>query len=176
MSRLWKWMWIAFALAIIVFVVTAVGKQGTPKVSTAPYPGYRVPEVTLQTVTPGQQIKISNFSGKPLFINFWASWCPPCQAETPDLVKAYQQYGSEVQFLGINATAQDTSGNAQAFIKRYGISYPVGFDTSNQAASQFNVNGFPTSIFVNASGVVVARVDGAITPEVLRADLQKSMH
>lgn len=169
-------MWIAFGVVIILFVVIAVGGQGAQPVSTAPYPGYQVPQVALQTATPGQQIKISNFAGKPLFINFWASWCPPCQAETPDLIKAYQQYGSQVQFLGINATAQDASANARAFMKHYGISYPVGFDTTNQVVSQFNVNGFPTSIFVNSSGVVVARVDGAITPEVLRADLQKSMH
>lgn len=166
-------MWILFGVGILIFVVTAMGRQGTSKVSTAPYPGYKLPSFSLQSSVAGKSIVSSQFAGKPVFINFWASWCPPCQAETPDLVQAYKQFGQQIQFVGINATAQDTQSNAESFIQHYNIPYPVLFDTTNQVVNEFNVNGFPTSIFVNKEGVIVARVDGAITPEVLRSDLRK---
>lgn len=166
-------MWIIFGAVILVFAVVALGKHTTPKVSTAPYPGYQVPTFSLQSAQPEKVINLSQFAGRPVFINFWASWCPPCRAETPDLVKAYEQFGQKVQFLGVNATAQDSESNAQKFIRDYEIPYPVAFDTTNQVVNEFNVSGFPTSIFVNSQGVIVARVDGAITPEVLMSDLQK---
>ena len=108
-----------------------------------------------------------------MFINFWASWCPPCQAETPDLIKAYKEFGNKVQFIGVNVTAQDSLANASAFVKHYGIDYPVLLDQSNAIANQFQVSAFPTSFFVNASGTIVLRVEGAVTPQQLTSTLQK---
>lgn len=173
MKNVWKWMWIAFGAAVLIFAVVAIGRQGAPKVSTAPYPGYQVPSFSLQAMEPGKSITLSQFAGKPLMINFWASWCPPCKAETPDLIKAYQQFGKQVQFLGVNATAQDTETNAKSFIQHHQIPYLVAFDTTNQVVNQFAVNGFPTTVFVNSQGVIVARVEGAITPQILISDLRK---
>ena len=187
LSRFWKWAWIAFATAVLVFAIIAQSRRGTPTVSAAPFPGYPVPAFTLPQGSAGTRstvgtgasksktstISLGQFVGKPMMINFWASWCPPCQAETPDLVTAYRQFRNKVQFIGVNATAQDSPQSARAFIKRYAIPYPVGFDSTNAVVNQFEVTGFPTTLFVNAQGLIVARVDGALNPGVMKADLEK---
>lgn len=145
------------------------------EVGVAAEAGYKVPPFTLPSYPDNQPISLSDFKGKPLLINFWASWCPPCQEETPDLVKAYAKYGNKVQFISVNLTAKDSLPDIKGFIDKYGIQYPVALDVNGTVTSQYNVVAIPTSIFVNRSGVIVARVTGAIMPQILESDLQRIM-
>jgi peroxiredoxin len=142
-------------------------------ISAAPLTGYRVPPFSLPSFPDSKPISLTDYPAKPVLINFWATWCPPCQAESPDLVKAYAQYADKVQFIGIDLTAQDSLPDLTAFIKKYGIKYPIAMDVNGTVAQQYQVLAIPASIFVNRQGIIVERYVGGITPQILEENLQK---
>ena len=142
-------------------------------ISVAPMTGHRVPSFSLPSLPDSQPISSADYQGKAVLINFWASWCPPCQSETPDLVKASAKYGDKVQFIGVNLSSQDSLSDVTAFLKKYGIKYPIVMDTKGNVAQQFQTMAIPTTFFVNRQGIIVDRYVGAITPQVLEEDLQK---
>ena len=80
----------------------------------------------------GNEVHLSDFRGKPVVLNFWASWCGPCKMEMPDLEKAYQEYGDQIQFMLVDLTdgSQETVEKASAFIKEQGYTFPVFYDTA----------------------------------------------
>ncbi|SPF51871.1 Alkyl hydroperoxide reductase/ Thiol specific antioxidant/ Mal allergen [Candidatus Desulfosporosinus infrequens] len=173
---------LAAVLAGVVGVVWVTHRPGLPTnqlksnvqpVSVAPMIGYRVPLFSLPSFPDTKPLSLADYQGKAVLINFWASWCPPCQSETPDLVKASAKYGDKVQFIGVNLTSQDSLPDVSAFLEKYGIKYPIALDTKGTVAQQFQTMGIPTSFFVNRQGIIVERYVGAITPQVLEEDLQK---
>ncbi len=178
-----KWSILLVSLAVVFSgVVWATNRPVPPTneqksseqaISASPMTGYRAPSFSLPTFPDNKPISLADYQGKPLFINIWASWCPPCQAETPDLVKAYAKYGDKVQFIGVNLTSQDSLPDVTAFIEKYGIKYPIALDTKGTVAQQYQAVAIPTSFFVNRQGIIVERSVGAISPQVLEADLQK---
>lgn len=148
-------------------------KSSVQPVSTAPLTGYRIPSFSLPSFPDNKPISLKDYQGKPVFINVWASWCPPCQAETPDLVQAYAKYGDKVQFIGVNLTSQDSLPDVTAFIDKYEIKYPIALDTKGAVAQQYQTQAIPTSFFINRQGVIVERYVGAITPQVLETNLKR---
>ena len=151
-------------------------KSSEQNISVAPMTGYRAPAFSLLSFPDSKPISLADYQGKPIFINLWASWCPPCQAESPDIVKAYAKYGDKVQFIAVDLTAQDTLPDVTAFIEKYGIKYPIAMDIKGAVADQYQVMAIPTSIFVNRQGIVVDRVVGSITPQILEGDLERISH
>lgn len=126
--------------------------------TTLPQAGYLAPNVVL-TSTAGQTVNLYSLlaKGKPVFINFFATWCPPCRAEMPDLVKGAKQFGRDVTFLGINPTPSEASpSNVSAFIKKYGVPYPVLLDTTGAVTQGWFVSGIPTSFLIAPNGVILA--------------------
>lgn len=169
MKRLGKIGVLVIVVVSLVSIGVAMGKQG---LRVGPEQGYVAPNFTLADFQ-GKQVSLSDFRGKLVFVNFWASWCPPCKAETPDLVRMYHRYGSRISFIGVNLTGSDNALNAQAFIKKMGIAYPVLMDTTLSVSQQYRVLGIPTSLFINRAGVIVARVTGAMSPTLMRRDFQR---
>ena len=106
----------------------------------------------------GNLVSLSDFVGKPVILNFWASWCSPCKSEMPDFESAFQQYGEEIQFMMVNMTdgSQETEGSAKAFIAESGYSFPIFFDVEYSAAMAYGVTSIPATYFVNAEGNLVA--------------------
>lgn len=163
-----------FALFVIVAVLIAVaivinveklGGSGTSDTGTAlPVKGYPAPDFTLKTFD-GQAVTLSQLRGKPVFLNFWASWCPPCQAETPDLVEMHKKYGDRIAFYGINVTRYDDPQKALEFIKQYRIDYPVLSDVEGKVADLYRVQGFPTSVFIGPDGKIIEWVQRILTKE-----------
>ena len=177
-----KWSILFVSLALVFAGVIWVTNRPTATTNelkssdttkVAPQVGSRVPSFTLPSFPDNKPISLADYQGKPLLINFWASWCPPCQAETPDLVKAYAKYGDKVQFIGVDLASQDTLSDVTAFVNKYGIKYPLALDTKGAAAAQFEAMAIPTSIFVNREGIVVDRIVGGMTPQILEKALQK---
>jgi len=115
----------------------------------------------------GQQVSLSQYQGKPVIINFWASWCSPCQQETPLLASWYKQQHGKVVLLGLDEN--DSATSALAFAKAKGISYPIGFDPTTIAASAYGVNALPQTFFLNAQHRVVDHIAGAVTTAELAA-------
>ncbi len=110
----------------------------------------------------GQRIHLAALHGKPVVVNFWASWCEPCQSEAPVLSAAAKIYAAQgVVFIGI--AYQTPVKDGQAFIKQHGISYPCGPDPEGDIVTNFGVTGIPQTILIDRSGIIVKRFPGQIT-------------
>ena len=117
----------------------------------------------------GEEVDLYSFVGKPIVLNFWASWCGPCKMELPDFQSAYEAYGEEVEFLLVNLTdgMQETKETAAAFMESEGYTLPVYYDTRQEAAYAYQVYSIPTTYLIDASGEVVAKASGMIDKEIL---------
>lgn len=125
-----------------------------------------VPAVTLVDFD-DNPVALADYLGKPLVINFWASWCVPCLAEMPGFERIYQNRKADIEFLGINL--QDEPAAAQDVIRQTGITYPVARDTDGAAFVAFRGRGMPTTVLVSADGRVLESITGGISAATLDA-------
>lgn len=136
---------------------------------TAEEKGSEAPDFTVYDLE-GNAHKLSDFRGKPVLLNFWASWCGPCQMEMPDFQKYYETYGDKVNFVIVNLTdgQQETVETASAFIAKKGYTFPVYYDTDIDAVAKYGVNAVPVSYFIDAEGYFVAWAQGAMDADMLQ--------
>ncbi len=122
----------------------------------------------------GNAVKLSDFRGKPVVLNFWATWCPPCKAELPDFDEASATYGNEVTFLMVNLTdgSRDTVSVVKEFVSDNGYTFPVYFDTQYSAANAYRVSSIPTTYFINAEGEIVSYKVGMVSASELESGIQ----
>ena len=131
--------------------------------------GVKAPDFTVYDVD-GNAVKLSDFAGKPIVVNFWASWCDPCKGEMPDFNKKYLELGDEIQFLMINLTdgSRETVDTASEFVEEQGYEFPVLYDTDIDAATKYGVYSIPTTYFIDADGNAVGMASGMISAETLQ--------
>ncbi len=129
----------------------------------------KAPDFTVYDID-GNSYQFSDFLGKPVIINFWASWCSPCKSEMPDFDKVYQEYGEEIHFLMVNMTDgyQETKESALEFIEESGYTFPVYYDTDMDAAMTYGVYSIPMTYFIDEEGYAIAHGRGALDMETLR--------
>jgi len=147
-----------------------------PKSESDPLVGHAAPNFSLAMLRPRSRqsaLALSNFKGKPVVLNFWASWCDPCREEAPLLESSWkhaQAQGKDVVFLGIDY--QDSNNNGLSFLQLYSITYPIVMDTDGSAAIKYGVTSLPQTIFINRNGSVMSRVPREITAQALSSNLQ----
>lgn len=123
-------------------------------------------------------VKLSDFRGKPVILNFWASWCGPCVSEMPEFQEFYDQYGEDIHFVLVNLTdgSQETVETASKFVSDQGYTFPIYIDKDLDAAAAYAVNAVPVSYFLDAEGYLVVWAQGALTGDMLQQGVDKLLN
>ena len=127
------------------------------------------PDFTVYDID-GNEVKLSDYFGKPIVLNFWASWCGPCKSEMPEFNEMYSELDGEVIFLMVNMTdgSRETVESASEYVSEEGFSFPVMYDTAQDAAYTYAVYSLPTTYFLDDEGYLIARAVGAIDKDTLQ--------
>ena len=129
------------------FKPTASAQGAEPKI------GKPAPDFVL-TMTDGTKQTLSDFKGKPVWINFWASWCPPCRAENPDIQDVYNEHHESDGLVFLAPALGEAADSVTSYMQRADLHYPVGVDSDTQIAANYRVLGIPTHIFVDRDGII----------------------
>lgn len=173
----------AFALLLIFAVIgyNLLSRNVKPQQNTAAASlqtsKTSAPDFTVQDVN-GNNVSLSDFKGKPVVLNFWASWCPPCKAEMPDYEKMFQQYSSKgVVFLMVNMTDgnRETIATAKQFLKANKYSFTAYFDAKSDAANTYGISSIPDSIFIDKNGYVINAYEGMIDVTTMKNNIEAIM-
>ncbi len=121
--------------------------------------GMQAPDFTLNNMN-GQQLSLSDYRGQKVFLNFWASWCPPCRQEMPYMQKLHEEYGEEVVILAVNVG--ESKSTAANFMMQNDLSFPVLLDNSKDTARNYLVRGIPSSYFLDQNGIIKEKIVGGV--------------
>lgn len=117
----------------------------------------------------GNRVKLTDFYGKKVIINFFATWCPPCQEEMPLLVQLHNELDSEKEILlAVNLTKEESRiEDVPLFMKQFNANFLVLYDVDGKVMNDYRIIGIPVTVFLNEKGKIVKRIDGALTKEIL---------
>ncbi len=134
-------------------------------VGSEPGSGQSAPDVVLPRLDAPGELSLASFRGRPVVLNFFASWCAPCLREMPAFQDAHRQLGDRVAFVGINHL--DDRDGAVDTLERTGVEYPAGYDPDGNVAEKFSLLGMPSTVFLSADGRVLERHTGEMSREKL---------
>ncbi len=159
-------------LAVVLFGLLAV-PSCTPSSASAVSVGELAPDFTLVDLE-GNQVSLSDFRGETVFINFWATWCPPCRAEMPEIEAIYQEYtDKDVVVIGVDLWESDDV--VRQYIQEGGYSWTFVTDTTGEVTVSYKITGIPTSFFIDREGIIRAVSLGAMTKRAMETNLAKAM-
>ena len=160
---------ILIAAALVGLLFLGLGKN--PNEIRTPLIGKPAPTFALREVGTGRVLDLAALKGKPVVLNFWATWCGPCWEEHPVLVANARLLQPNVQFLGV--VFQDEEQKILGFLQQRGSSYPTVVDEAGKTAIAYGVGGVPETYFIDANGVIAAKFTGPMSTDILQANLQK---
>lgn len=122
----------------------------------------------------GHTVSLSELIDRPVILNFWATWCPPCQSELPDFETVCTRYGGQVRFLMVNITdgTRDTVASVTTFVKDQGYAFPVYFDTTGSSLKPYGLSAIPMTVAIRADGTLAWSQVGAVDADTLEAVIQ----
>ena len=154
---------------IAILALLAYGFTREPRYVDSPIVGRPAPSFVLGLLD-GRTIRLEDFRGKVVFLNFWASWCAPCRVEAPMLEATWRQLAAnDVVFIGVNT--QDEEERARAFVQEFGLTYPNGRDPGGRIAIDYGVGGLPEAFFIDAQGRISGKHVGTLGADRLIAGL-----
>jgi cytochrome c biogenesis protein CcmG/thiol:disulfide interchange protein DsbE len=171
MNRIVLLVGVAITLALVAILFLGLGKD--PSHIDSPLVGRPAPPFALKVVSSDDTVDIARLRGKPVVLNFWATWCVPCYQEHPVLVQNARLIGQDVQFIGV--VFNDTEDKINAFLRERGSAYPTLLDQQGKTAIEYGVGGVPETYFINRKGVIVAKFVGPMTTEVLQSNVAKAI-
>ncbi|MFT8890149.1 MAG: TlpA disulfide reductase family protein [Ethanoligenens sp.] len=135
--------------------------------------GQKAPDITV-TDRDGKTLMLSSLRGKPVVLNFWASWCPPCQEEMPDYQSLYKGYGNQVSFVMVDMVGArgETVSAGKAFLSQNKYTFPAYFDTEGAAADVYGVTSIPRSYYIDKNGVIRAKFEGVMNNKQMESAMQ----
>jgi peroxiredoxin len=169
---------IAFWQLAIERTTAADTAQATPQRSTEqPAPreaavGEIAPDFTLIDIRDDEQVSLSQFDGRPVMLNFWATWCPPCRKEMPLLQDAYEEHQGDGLII-LTIAVSDKAKNVLDFSDQHDLTFPLLIDTKDRVAVQYKVLGIPTSYFIDSVGVIASVQVGDLTAPTLDRHLEE---
>lgn len=143
-------------------------RAGVNQDTVAPFPGYLAPDFAFEDLD-GNLVRLSDFRGTPVLLNFWATWCPPCRKEVPDLQAFHEQYGDKVVLLGIDWSEEKEE--VKSFLQRYDATYTSLIDKDGKFFVLYRLVGLPTSFWVDEQGVIRGMWLGAMSLDDMVAGL-----
>lgn len=161
---------IGVMITAILVGLLFLGLGKNPNEIRSPLIGRPAPAFGLGEAGTGKTIDVARYRGKPVVINFWATWCGPCWEEHPVLVAGARGH-PEVQFVGV--VFQDTEDKILGFLEQRGASYPTVVDDRGKTAIAYGVAGVPETFFLDANGVIVAKYSGPLNAADLEQELRK---
>ncbi|MDR7073050.1 TlpA disulfide reductase family protein [Fictibacillus barbaricus] len=130
-------------------------------------PGNRAPDFKLQTLD-GKTVNLSDFKGKVVLLNFWATWCPPCRAEMPEMVRFYNEHSSEkIEILAVNLTDSDTVSSVKKFVKDYKLPFPILLDSAGSLGDTYKTVTIPTTFIIDAKGNIKQKHIGPMSYDMM---------
>jgi thiol-disulfide isomerase/thioredoxin len=180
-ARLWGGAVLAAATAVAAMSLRSPGSLGRAGLSLraptppAPRVGSAAPDFALPELGGHAALSLSSLRGRPVLVNFWATWCPYCRREMPLLARLVRLSGGRVVVLGVDDTVAEPSvAQVRAYARRMHVNYPVLLDATGAVDSAFAVHAYPATFFVNAQGVVTGVVEGELTPALLQYELLRA--
>lgn len=145
------------------------GAASSPQAASAPAPDFAMEDAE------GATVRLSQFEGAPVVLNFWASTCGPCQSEMPGFQAAYEQHGDEVRFVMVDIPGfnGETVERAQRFLEESGYTFPAFYDAKGEASRAYGLTSIPRTYFIDAQGDIVATGAGALSEQALQQGLAK---
>lgn len=138
-------------------------------------PGFRAPDVALMN-REGQEMKLSDYRGQTVLLNFWASWCPPCKVEMPYMQDFYDKHQDEdVVILAVNMTHLENDINkVQSFVEQNGLTFPILYDQHGEITKRYEVVAYPTTYVISPDGIISERFQGAINEDLMERAYRKA--
>lgn len=161
---------LAVVVPILALLILNLGRD--PNTIASPLVGRPAPPFALAPVGGGETVSLAGLKGRPVVLNFWATWCVPCYQEHPVLLAHAKALGDDVQFLGV--VYQDTEDNVEDWLRQQGSGYPTLVDPGGRTAIAYGVYGVPETYFIDAGGVIVGKHMGPLNGQNLQGYLRQA--
>ncbi len=159
-------LYVLLLLAGLAWIIASADRSGSSTAGRipAPHKGFLAPDFTLADPQ-GRQYHLASLRGRPVLLNLWATWCPPCRAEMPAIEQYYEQYKAQgLAVWGIDATAQDYPLNIVPFVEEYKLTFPILLDETGAVSQSYQLRSLPSSFFINRDGSIAEVVIGGPMP------------
>ncbi|WP_055108281.1 peroxiredoxin family protein [Paenibacillus ihumii] len=137
--------------------------------------GNRAPDFTLQNLD-GEEVQLSDYRGRTVMLNFWASWCPPCRIEMPHMERFYERYAEKgAVVLAVNMThLEEGKEHVESFLEEFGLTFPHAVDETGRVTEQYQIMAYPTTYVLDSEGVITQRFQGAIDYNMMKEAYEKA--
>ncbi|WP_176757393.1 TlpA family protein disulfide reductase [Salimicrobium halophilum] len=138
-----------------------------PEASEGTEVGEQAPNISLETLD-GRETDLNAYKGQPIILNIWATWCPPCKEEMPEMQRFHEIHGEDVTILAVNATqTEDDPANAARYIDKEGFTFETLLDTNSELSDAYQTFSIPTTYFIHSDGTIQSRKFGPMTYEYM---------